>query len=406
MESKGVLAVFAIFVLGISPINAFSDSDIQSIDAEIDLKPYDDNRVELDIRFFDEKNHDVRQINYHIIVTQDGKTVHEQIVYDADGKGTHITDSLESFSHIEIIIKVNGFGLSKPYAGPTDELFFTLSTTSHYLTTYTDQAKYSSGDAMRIYGHTDSNDPPSVSMIIKAANSNVVYIKHGTLYNNEFSFDLIADGEAWNNSGEYVVTVNHGNDVSHAIFWFDMKTNTVETIDIPEKTDSVAPLLLVPEDILVNTLDNKIKIDYSVKAIDDVDGILQPICNPSSGSYFGIGDTLVTCSTKDYAGNKVQEKFLVTVSGESQNIPVWIRDVAGFWCSGEIDDSGFIEGIQYLIENNVLIISGSTDKGNSGDAIPSWIKNNACWWSEEAISDDEFSTGIQYLISNGIIRVS
>ena len=170
-------------------------------------------------------------------------------------------------------------------------------------------------------------------------------------------------------------------------------------------TDSVAPLLLVPENILVNTQDSKVSVNYTVKAIDDVDGILQPVCNPSSDTYFAIGDTLVTCSARDYAGNKVQEKFLVTIINENQ-IPVWIKDVAGFWCSGEINDAGFIEGIQYLIENNVIVMPKTTPNfGNSGE-IPKWVKNNACWWSEGAISDKEFSNGIQYLISNGIIQAS
>ena len=35
--------------------------------------------------------------------------------------------------------------------------------------------------------------------------------------------------------------------------------------------------------------------------------------------------------------------------------------------------------------------------------IPDWIKNNAGWWSSGLIDDDSFVSGIQWLISNGII---
>lgn len=35
--------------------------------------------------------------------------------------------------------------------------------------------------------------------------------------------------------------------------------------------------------------------------------------------------------------------------------------------------------------------------------IPSWIKNNAKWWSEGTISESDYVQGLQYLISQGII---
>ena len=37
--------------------------------------------------------------------------------------------------------------------------------------------------------------------------------------------------------------------------------------------------------------------------------------------------------------------------------------------------------------------------------IPSWIKNNAGWWADGQIDDEAFVQGIQYLISNGIMQI-
>jgi len=37
------------------------------------------------------------------------------------------------------------------------------------------------------------------------------------------------------------------------------------------------------------------------------------------------------------------------------------------------------------------------------DAVPSWIKNNAGWWAEGQIDDYTFVSGIQYLVKVGII---
>ena len=39
-------------------------------------------------------------------------------------------------------------------------------------------------------------------------------------------------------------------------------------------------------------------------------------------------------------------------------------------------------------------------------SIPAWIKNNAGWWATDQIDDSAFLQGIQYLVSVGIIVVS
>ena len=39
------------------------------------------------------------------------------------------------------------------------------------------------------------------------------------------------------------------------------------------------------------------------------------------------------------------------------------------------------------------------------NTIPYWIKNTAGWWSKNKLSDDEFISGIEYLIENNIIII-
>jgi len=38
-------------------------------------------------------------------------------------------------------------------------------------------------------------------------------------------------------------------------------------------------------------------------------------------------------------------------------------------------------------------------------SIPPWIKNNAKWWSENRIGEDDFINGIKYLIEQQIIKI-
>ena len=86
-------------------------------------------------------------------------------------------------------------------------------------------------------------------------------------------------------------------------------------------------------------------------------------------------------------------------------IPSWIKNNAGWWAADEIDDTAFIEGIQYLITEGIMSIPPTESGESSGSEIPSWIKNNAEWWSADQIDDETFVSGIQYLITVGILEV-
>lgn len=46
-------------------------------------------------------------------------------------------------------------------------------------------------------------------------------------------------------------------------------------------------------------------------------------------------------------------------SGQDYNIPNWIKNNAKWWSEGQIGDSDFINGIKYLIENNIMVIEGN-----------------------------------------------
>ena len=86
-------------------------------------------------------------------------------------------------------------------------------------------------------------------------------------------------------------------------------------------------------------------------------------------------------------------------------IPSWVKNNAGWWSEGLLQDSDFVAGIQYLIDDGVIIIRSTESEENNNEEIPSWVKNNAGWWSEGLLQDSDFVAGIQYLISNGILII-
>jgi len=92
---------------------------------------------------------------------------------------------------------------------------------------------------------------------------------------------------------------------------------------------------------------------------------------------------------------------------KSQYVPIWIKNNAAWWSQQLIEDSDFVAGIEYLIQQEIITLTDTgTLETNSSDEIPEWIKNNAGWWSEDLITEKEFIDGLQWLISNGIIQVT
>ena len=95
------------------------------------------------------------------------------------------------------------------------------------------------------------------------------------------------------------------------------------------------------------------------------------------------------------------------VSSQQATIPDWIKNNAMWWASDHIPDSAFLQGIQFLIKEGIMVIpSTETSESSQSQVVPAWIKNNAGWWAEDKISEVEFVNTIQYLIKHGIIIVN
>jgi len=59
-------------------------------------------------------------------------------------------------------------------------------------------------------------------------------------------------------------------------------------------------------------------------------------------------------------------------------------------------------------ESQIQIVPQSKEL-NSGTAIqsiPDWVKNNAGWWADGQIDDNSFVQGIQFMIKEGLMKIS
>ena len=93
------------------------------------------------------------------------------------------------------------------------------------------------------------------------------------------------------------------------------------------------------------------------------------------------------------------------VSSQQATVPAWIKNNAGWWASDQIPDSSFIETIEFLIKDEMIIVKIPDLDSEAVEEVPGWVKNIAGWWAEDKIHDIAFVNAIKYLISQGIVYV-
>ena len=89
-------------------------------------------------------------------------------------------------------------------------------------------------------------------------------------------------------------------------------------------------------------------------------------------------------------------------------VPDWVKNNAGWWADDLIDDNSFVQGIQFMINEGLIKIPITEQNSivSQDNKIPDWVKNNAGWWADDLIDDNSFVQGIQFLIQEGIVVIS
>ena len=78
-------------------------------------------------------------------------------------------------------------------------------------------------------------------------------------------------------------------------------------------------------------------------------------------------------------------------------VPDWVKNTAGWWATDAISENEFVNAIEFLINEEILIIN-ETSNSKTSENVPDWVKNTAGWWATDAISENEFY--FQYRMAN------
>ena len=164
-------------------------------------------------------------------------------------------------------------------------------------------------------------------------------------------------------------------------------------------------------------LDRQVDVSYDLSILYDGEKIVDASGFSADAGHsmvkFDIPDDVtgvITLQFENLNGSDLADAYFPVVVNrigiEQISIPAWIKNNAGWWATDQIDDSSFLKGIQYLIQEGIMIIPPTEmSESVSSQAVPAWIKNNAGWWATDQIDDSAFVQGIQYLIQEGIIVV-
>jgi len=183
------------------------------------------------------------------------------------------------------------------------------------------------------------------------------------------------------------------------------------TIDIIFLDPDFVELMILSETPADGTLEITIPRELIDAKFDGTDDIFFILIDGFETDYIELESTANsrTLLIPFFAGDIIFEIIGTDVFGDISSdlieIPSWVRNNAGWWATGQIQDSDFVSGIEFLITEDIILIPISQSSQGISQEIPSWIKNNAGWWADGLIEDVDFVSGIQYLISNGIMTV-
>jgi hypothetical protein len=137
----------------------------------------------------------------------------------------------------------------------------------------------------------------------------------------------------------------------------------VQTIAITVSDDE-PPVVTVDDQTVEATGPAGTTIDYPATAVDDVDGPLVPSCDPPSGSLFPIGDTTVTCTATDQAGNEGSDTATMTVVDTTAPAP---GCTPGGNPSGPVPPAGNPDGFYLLSATDLVDESAEVFIRDTGD---------------------------------------
>ena len=199
---------------------------------------------------------------------------------------------------------------------------------------------------------------------------------------------------------EFAFLDNTGNlikDVRYGYTLFDQNDNAIVT---NTGDDPNNPGILATEGIDIQTILIPTQEQYRVDVLVYGTGISY------DQTYAGIGSGIIEVGPGVPSSPPPKPTPPPEIPPPSVEVPGWIKTTTGFWVDGVSSDTEFVNAIEFLIKEGVIVIPPTAAGGETATEIPSWIQTTAGFWVDGFTSDKEFVTAIQWLIENGIMKIA
>jgi len=270
--------------------------------------------------------------------------------------------------------------------------FLAFATVGDFIT---DKTLYHANDSLVISGKVDY-DPTRLLIILQIITPSGSGLAHvdsiAPKSDGTFSKTIHVGGPTWSENGKYMIKISYGGNLEKSIDY--EKT----TIPQPENSKS-SSLELNPSD--------KISAPARSDSVFTENPKMRILGFPSldkSPQYY-IDRYNNEPDYKSWFDSQFQEDTIYDVLGFSTYIPDWIKTYARNWATGEISDQEFMIGLDFMLQNKIIVISNFNYEHSSIGDVPSWFRNTAHWWSNDLISQQEFVNSIKYLILEDIILI-
>ncbi len=320
----------------------------------------------------------------------------------------------------------------------------------------TDKSLYRLGDSIKITGNVvyDSAIPTIIIQIITPSGSGLAHIDSAIPKNDgTFTKTIHAGGPTWNEDGKYTIKISYAGNLEKLIDYekisSDSESNSSEsnnsesnnpnpTSSLPETTIPKTPSLTEMESEISFTENPKMRIlgfpsfdkspqyyidryytepeykswfdsQFPLYSIDDVVGYrtttIENFPSFDKSPQYYIDRYYTEPEYKSWFDSQFLDKTIYDVLGFSTDIPDWIKTHAKNWATGDISDSEFMSGLDFMIENKIIVIPGIDYVDSSIGDVPSWFRNTSHWWANDLISQQEFINSLKFLIQKDIILI-
>jgi len=301
----------------------------------------------------------------------------------------------------------------------------------------TDKILYHTDDSILLSG-TVVYDPDLFSIIVQIITPSGNGMAHvdSIIPKNDGTFTKIinAGGPTWSEDGQYKIKISYGGNLEKLI-GYEKTSNYVPTRQNNTPLNDTPKNNVIDDSFMENpkmrilgfpSLDKSpqhyidrynnesefkswFDLQFPLYSIDEVVGYPPTVIQ----NYFSLDDSPQYYvdryndepAYKSWFDSQLPGKTIYYALGFFTYIPDWIKTYAQNWATGEISDDEFIYGLNFMLQNKMIVISYSDNSSPVVDDLPSWFRNTAYWWATGLISQQEFINSIKYLIQEDVIVI-